>query len=174
VSVEEDEFRDFYAGSARELSRAAFFLTGDVERAEELLQEALVRTAVHWRSVRRQPAPEAYVRKVMLNAVRSKWRRSRRLTEYPTGTDVEQESDENVEAAVLDREEFARKLRSLPPRQRAVLYLRYYLDLSVAESAELLGCSVGTVKSQSYDALRRLRSQAVTTDPDQLREVRHD
>jgi RNA polymerase sigma-70 factor (sigma-E family) len=146
-------FAEFVVACGQSLSRTAFLLTGDHHNAEELLQAALVRTAPHWRRIVNGGNPEAYVRRVMINERTSWWRRRRPVTapvpEQPTG------SDESEQAAA--RLTMQTALAVLPPRQRAVIILRYYHDYSIDEVADVLGCSPGTVKSQAHHALRRLR-----------------
>jgi RNA polymerase sigma-70 factor (sigma-E family) len=149
-------FREFLAVHGHALSRAAFFLTGDHAAAEDLLQEALTRTVTRWRTVAGGGKPERYVRQVMLNETRSRWRRRFRSgVEYPTGSVNDQPSGTDLAADTVERTVLAAALRRLGARQRAVLYLRFYEDLSEAETARWLGCSVGTVKSQTHDALAR-------------------
>lgn len=149
--------REFFSARQAALSRTAFLLTGSAQAAEELLQEALVKTVARWRRVR-EGNPEAYIRQVMLNEVRSRWRRRRRGVEHPTAELADVPGARDLESDVADREVLAVALRTLAPRQRAVLYLRFYEDLPEAEVARLLGCSVGTVKSQTHDGLARLRA----------------
>lgn len=152
-------FREFVLSRGQALSRAAYLLTGDHQGAEDLLQEALAKTARHWRRVERDGSPEAYVRKVMLNQLRS-WRRRRRLVELPSVQLPEGPSEGDLAGRVTERDALARLLARLPPRQRAVLYLRFYEDLSEIETARQLRCSVGTVKRHVHDALVRLRQRS--------------
>ena len=148
-------FDEFVATSADRLVRTAYLLCGDRGHAEDLVQTALLRTARRWRTARRQP--EAYARRVVVNLAKDRWRDlARRPAEAPL---------EGAEATVatghgdglLDRDELLRATAQLPPGQRAVLVLRYFDDLSVEETAATLGCSTGTVKSQTSRALDRLR-----------------
>jgi len=157
-----DGFEEFVAAQGPALSRTAYFLTGDHGKAEELLQEALTRTAGRWRRISAQGTPGAYVRQVMVNQLRSSWRR-RRLAVFPTADPPEsaaRNTRNSVSSAVTGELMFGEVLRRLAPRQRAVLYLRFHEDLTEAETADVLGCSVGTVKSQTHDALARLRNDA--------------
>jgi RNA polymerase sigma-70 factor (sigma-E family) len=149
-------FDEFVATSADRLVRTAYLLCGDRGHAEDLVQTALLRTARRWRTARRQP--EAYARRVVVNLAKDRWRDlARRPGEAPL---------EGAEATVatgdvdglLDRDELLRATAQLPPGQRAVLVLRYFDDLSVEETAATLGCSTGTVKSQTSRALDRLRA----------------
>lgn len=165
-----DGFEEFVAGQGRTLSRTAFFLTGDLSSAEDLLQDALVATARRWPDLRRDGNPLAYAKQVMLNHARTSWTRRRRRSEQPLMAAAEVAAAD-TEANVADELVLARALRQLAPRQRAVLYLRFYEDRSVESTAELLGCSPGTVKSQTSDALRRLRALAPSLLPDYADEV---
>ena len=150
------------------LLRLAYLLTGDRGHAEDLLQTALLRTASHWRQAR--TAPDAYVRRVLVNLSRDRMRaRSRRPTEAPLPVD-----DAALPAvdAGLDRVgqhgAVTSALASLPYRQRQVIVLRYYADLSVEETAAVMGCSTGAVKSHTSRAVARLRE---VLDPQLLTEV---
>jgi RNA polymerase sigma-70 factor (sigma-E family) len=149
-------FREFAAGRGAALSRVAYLLTGNHQLAEDLLQEALARTAARWRQVESGGNPEAYVRKVMLNQLRS-WLRRRRYAQVPLDAVADPVTDPDVAGRVSLQLTMARVLASLPPRQRAVLYLRFYEDLSEADTAGMLGCSVGTVKRHAHDGLAALR-----------------
>ncbi|MEY9858306.1 RNA polymerase sigma-70 factor (sigma-E family) [Catenulispora sp. GAS73] len=172
---EPDGFREFLAARQSTLLRAAWLLTGDAHLAEDLLQTALVKVLPRWERLARDGAVEAYLRKTMVTTATSWWRRKWH-GEVPSGhlpgpaagrTSWEPAngiltSDGGFEA-VDDRSVLAAALRSLPPRQRAVVMLRYYLDMSEAETAALLGCSNGTVKSQSSKALATLRTRLSRT-----------
>jgi RNA polymerase sigma-70 factor (sigma-E family) len=153
-------FREFFAARRRALSRTAFLLTGDHRDAEDLLQEALTRTVGRWRKVSAGDNPEGYVRQVMINEVRSRWRRRRRGVEQPTGDIADGVDGREMEAEAVNRSVLASALRQLTPKQRSVLYLRFYEDMSETETAKTLGCAIGTVKSQTHDALAKLRSVA--------------
>lgn len=138
------------------LGRTAWLLTGDVHRAEELVQLALVRTYVAWpRAVATQPM--AYARRVMANARVDSWRRSRREALYSPDEMPEGAAASDV-AAVEDRDELVRALAQLSPKLRRVIVLRYMVGLSEREVAADLGVSLGTVKSQSSKGLARLRA----------------
>ena len=147
--LREPEFERCVADCAPSLLRNAYLLVADASAAEDLLQLALLRTAGRWRSARQ--SPEAYARRVLLNLVRDRWRRSaRRVAERPlaeaTGTGRDQLSSDHAEG-VAGREEVFGALARLPAEQREVLVLRFYADLSVAETAAATGTSEGTVKS---------------------------
>lgn len=146
-------FEEFVATRQRGLLRAAWLLTGDWAAAEDLVQTALVRAWPHWRRLDDEPAAEAYVRRVMLNAYLSA-RRRRWRGETPTADLPEQPApaaDADLRGALVDA------VRRLPRRQRAVVVLRFFDDLTEAQAASVLGCSVGTVKSQTSKALAGLR-----------------
>lgn len=147
------EFEEFVRGRSTPLLRTAFLLTGDRGHAEDLLQSVLERVARRWRSI--DGSPEAYARRALANAAVNRWRR-RRVPEVALG-DVEHASPKDEHAAIDVRDQLVRGLMELPPRMRAVLVLRYFDDLSEAETAEVLSCSVGTVKSTCSRGLVRLR-----------------
>ena len=151
-----DDFDDFVRGSATRLLRTAVLLTGDRAAAEDLVQEAYERIYVHWPRIR-TGAPEAYARKTLTNLVANRWRtRRRRPAEVALVENYDQPQPDGSEAYAV-RQQLLRALQDLPPRQRAAIVLRYYDDLTEAQTAEILGCSVGTVKSQTSRALDRLR-----------------
>jgi RNA polymerase sigma-70 factor (sigma-E family) len=150
-------FEEFVAGRGQALQRFGYVLTGDWALAEDLLQTALARAYQRWSRVQRDD-PEAYVRKIMLNT-RSSWWRRRWRGELPAAQLPEVAGPDSF-AEVDSRQALRLALAKLPPRQRAVVVLRYHQDLSEAQVAELLGISAGTVKSQAARALASLRSQA--------------
>ncbi|MFC7546016.1 SigE family RNA polymerase sigma factor [Plantactinospora sp. GCM10030261] len=150
-------FHDFVVHRSAALSRTAYLLTGDHHLAEDLLQSALARTYRHWRRIRAGD-PAAYVRRVMYHQHISWWRR-RRLAERLQPEPVDRAGEDSSEAIAL-RLSVTAALRQLTPRQRAVVVLRFYEDLTEAQVAEVLGCSVGTVKRHGHDALSRLRTVA--------------
>lgn len=153
----ERSFREFVAARTPSLWRTAYALTGHQQAAEDLLQSALTKTAARWRFVRNQGNPEAYVRQAMYNEQVSWWRRRSRLVEWSSSTvpDLPATRDSADETGV--RLTVRDALLRLAPRQRAVLVLRYLEDQPEAVVAELLGCSVGTVRSSTSRALARLR-----------------
>ena len=152
--------RDFEAWlAAREpaLQRTAHLLTGDVHSAQDLVQNTLARLYLRWEQVRSADNVDAYARKVLLNEFRTAWRRKLRRVEQI----VELVPDRPApDTATYDgsREAVWRFVCSLPPKQRAVVVLRFYEQLTEAEIADLMGISVGTVKSQSSRALTALRA----------------
>jgi len=160
-------FEEFVQGCSPRLFRTALLLAGqDRAAAEDLLQLVLERAYRHWARVCRSGDPERYVRRILANAANDRWRRAVRRPERPldprhAGLVVADQAD-----TVADRDFLIRALAGLPPRQRTVLVLRYYNDLSEVEIADVLGCSVGTVKSQASRGLARLREVAVPdTEP---------
>lgn len=152
-----EEFLDA-RGSA--LLRTAHLLTGDRQQGEDLLQEALVRVAPRWRRLRAKEAAEAYVRRTMYSLAVDGWRaraqRPRPTSDAPP--DLAAPGDGEVEIAV--RLTLEQALQRLTPRQRQVLVLRFYDDLTEVQTADVMRCSVGTVKSQTRHALQRLRELA--------------
>jgi len=156
----DEDFRGFFAQHYERLCRLGFLLTGDPAQAEELAQDALVRTWRRWRLAGRPDNPETYARKVLVNRHRSLLRRALvearyRYRDRPT----EGASDEHREDAIV----LWAATRRLPPRQQAVLVLRYYEDLSEAEIARVLGIPVGTVKTLARRGLARLRRSLAAT-----------
>jgi RNA polymerase sigma-70 factor (sigma-E family) len=147
------DFDDFVRDASTSLLRTAYLLTGDHGHAEDLLQTALLRTARRWRSARAQP--EAYARRVVANLAKDRWRdRSRRPREV---VDLAEPGHDGSNGQVTLRHTLLPAVLQLPMRQRAVLVLRYFEDLSIEETSAALDCSVGTVKSQTHHALARLR-----------------
>jgi RNA polymerase sigma-70 factor (sigma-E family) len=146
-----DDFEAFVAARYAALLRTAYLLTGNHHDAEDLLQQSLVRAIGAWKRIEGDPEP--YVRTILVRQNLSRWRR-RRWREL--NTDALPETSVSDEGAD-DRMALQRALGVLAPRQRAVIVLRYYEDLTEVQTAAALGIAVGTVKSQSRDALRRLR-----------------
>lgn len=153
----EREFREFVASRSEALLRTAYFLTGDVHHAQDLLQTALLACARRWHRIRDREQPEAYVRRALyrhqVNWWRARARRPEKLVasapEHPTGRD--HAADTALRHGLLEA------LRALPPRQRAVVVLRYYEDRPETEVARMLDISLGTVRSQAARALAKLR-----------------
>jgi len=151
--ADRSDFDGFVAGRSAALLRTAYLLTGDPALAEDLLQTALAKSWFAWGRIAGPPEP--YVRRVMATTYATWWRRRWR-SEYPTGALPEAPGVDDT-AGVDDRDALWRALGTLPRRQRAVVVLRYYEDLSEAETAAALGVSRGTVKSQASKALAALR-----------------
>jgi RNA polymerase sigma-70 factor (sigma-E family) len=160
VSTERPEFDAFVAARLGALYRYALVLTRDRARAEDLVHDALVRTAAAWWRVRSQDNPEGYVRTVMVRLLVNAHRRP--LREDPVGDLPERSVVDPGFAAVDAADEVERRLRELPDRMRAVLVLRYVDGLTEAQIAQRLGISAGTVKSQASRALARLRAAELT------------
>jgi RNA polymerase sigma-70 factor (sigma-E family) len=163
-----EDYREYVAGRLDPLRRTAYLLCGDWHTADDLVSAALVKLLRHWPRVSTMDNPDAYVRRVLLRTWlderRKPWRR-----EYATDLVPDPVAGGRSDMdGVTDRLTILALLAELPPRRRAVLVLRYFCDLSVEETAEELGCSIGTVKSQTaraIDALRtRLVAQPVTAE----------
>ncbi len=155
--VDDDRFRDFVAQRSPELIRRAHLLVGgDSHAAKDLLQAALIKLATRWQQV---DDPAAYVRVVMYRQQISWWRRGWSRFEVATAAVPERRSADSTHSTDL-RLTVRVALRRLTPKQRAVLFLRYFEDLPETEVADILGCSVGTVRSTNHRALARLRAIA--------------
>jgi RNA polymerase sigma-70 factor (sigma-E family) len=150
--VDEAELTEWIAAHQGQLQRSAYLLTGDVERAQDLVQEALVKLALRWTRVRE---PLAYARTIIVRDNISWWRK-RRFVIVAEQPDAEPATAADPVTGLVIR----RALQRLTPRQRAVLVLRHFDDLTERETAEILGISVGTVKSTNAAALERLRGGA--------------
>lgn len=135
--------------------RLAYVLSGDQHAAEDLLQGALAKAAAHWGRIR--SSPEGYVRQVMYRAQVDGWRRRARRPETAMAQVPEPPAEEPAVSPAA-RLALQDALRALPPGKRAVLVLRYLEDLPESRVAEILGCSVGTVRSQTHKAITQLRS----------------
>ncbi len=153
---DEAEFCAFVAGRSSALLRMALLLTGDRGLAEDVLQGALTKTYLAWTRIERRDSVEAYTRRTILRDVLS-WRRRLASTEVVTDRVPDRAGSDDADAHA-DRDRLWRALLMLPPRQRAVIVLRFYEDLSEGEVATLLGCAVGTVKSHTARGLATLRS----------------
>ena len=151
---EEDQFTAFVRAHHASLFRTAYLMTGDYQRAEDLLQSTLVRVYQRWPRVSAMDRPVAYARKVLVSQSASWWRR-RSSHESPMLLRDEPAWGGRMEQ-VVEHERVWQAVLALPPRQRAVTVLRFYEDLSEAEIAETLGMARGTVKSHSHAATRRL------------------
>ncbi len=152
-------FEEFVAVRSARLLRAAYQLTHDWALAEDLLQTALAKAWRSWSRLSAQADPEPYVRKIIFNTYASWWRR-RWHHEVPTGEMPDRADPSGPIASVDDRDEVWRLLGRLPKRQRAVIVLRYFEDMTEAQAADVLNCSVGAVKSQTSRALAALRLDA--------------
>lgn len=154
-------FDEFVSSAWRPLRQAAFALTGNTADAEDLLQTVLVRTYARWPRVGRDDAV-AYVRRALVNAYVDTWRR-RQVLRFDTVDEVPEASyDEDTRAD--DRADLAERLARLSPRERTMVVMRHYFDLSEQDVAQAMNCSVGTVKSTCSRALQRLRIPVTTAE----------
>jgi RNA polymerase sigma-70 factor (sigma-E family) len=157
------DFDDFVRENLDGLLRTAYLIAWDAKEAEDLVQECLFKVARRWGRIAAMEQPLAYTRRVLIHlALRESGRRARRRAELAvTAADI------GADAAGLTgldtREELFAALAALPPRQRTVIVLRYFLDLTEAETAKTLGCSTGTVKSNASKALAHLRESFIPT-----------
>jgi RNA polymerase sigma-70 factor (sigma-E family) len=160
------EFDAFAAGAWDPLLRTGYLMTGDAKDAEDLVQETLLKVARRWNRVRSMDHPAAYARRILINLVlHDADRRSRQRAELWPQDGQAETVDESAARAlreVDDLAEFRCALSQLPTRQRAVLVLRYWADLPVAEVADILGCSEGTVTSTASRAAARLAESLAT------------
>jgi RNA polymerase sigma-70 factor (sigma-E family) len=156
------EFEKFVADSADGLTRTAYLIVWDLQEAEDLVQETLLQVARRWPRVRRMDRPVAYARRILVNlalaGAECRSRRRHELTGEPAADRLAHVEDAN------GHDELLGALAALPPRQRAVLVLRYFLDLPEAEVAAALKCSLGTVKSTASRGLARLEQTLRTTN----------
>lgn len=154
------EFTEFMHGRWAQLVRLGYGLTGDQQLAEDLAQTALAKAYASWPRVRRTGNPDAYVRRIMLNANHSRFRK-RRVAERLTDTLPDGPGADPIGADPIgrqdDRAALVAALLTLPYGQRAAVVLRYWMDMTETEAAAALGCSVGNVKSQASRALAKLR-----------------
>lgn len=151
--MKEQAFNAFVQARSTPLLRTAYLLTRDHGLAEDLLQTALTKAWFSWERI--DGGPESYVRRIIVNTYATWWRRKwngEQATEA-----LPEHDDHRPSSGVEDRADLWQALGRLPRRQRAVVVLRFYEDLSEAQTADLLGCSVGTVKSQASKALAKLR-----------------
>jgi len=164
-------FEDFVTESVDGLLRTAYLITSDEGEAEDLVQECLLMVARRWGRIRRMNQPLAYARRVLINlALRGTRQRSRRRAELAAETVEASTSSAGLEL-LATRDEVRAALRQLAPRQRAVLVLRYFNDLSEAEVAKMLGCTTGTIKSTASRSLAQLR-ELIQPDDLQTRSAR--
>ncbi|MGW0871985.1 SigE family RNA polymerase sigma factor [Streptomyces sp. NPDC002740] len=154
---QEDRFQEFVRARWSRLVRTAYLLTGDVHHAEDLTQTALAKAYRSWRRISRSDNPEAYVRRMLVSCNSDRFRK-RRVTEALTAAPPERAGRDEGAGRVEERGSLLAGLAQLPPKQRAVVVLRYWEDLSEAEVADVLGCSPGTVKSQASKGLAKLRA----------------
>jgi RNA polymerase sigma-70 factor (sigma-E family) len=156
VTDSEEQFAQFVRCCAPALLRAAWLLSGDWASAEDLVQAALLRTWQRWSSVRAETA-QAYARRVIMTTFLG-WRRRRWAGELALGWMPDDAAPGDLAVDVAEQHAVAAALLRLPRRQRAVIVLRYFDDLTEADTAAALGCSVGAVKTHASRALRTLRA----------------
>lgn len=161
------DYAAYVAARQQHLLRSATLLCGDVHQAQDLLQEAMIKLALKWETVK-HGYPDAYVRRILYRDSVSWWRKRRR--ERLRDSVPEQPGPDDADSW-LSSWQVRDALLTLPQRQRAVLVLRYYDDLTEAQSAEALGTSVGTVKSQAHKALKALREELQTDVTDRQTDV---
>ena len=154
--MRDDDFREFALTRGPSLSRTAYLLTGDHHLAQDLVQTALAAAYQHWPRIR-DANPEAYVRRTMHNTHISWWRR-RGAPTTPLDGDLGERGGRDTAEATAQRLTVVAALRMLAPRQRAVVVLRYFEDLTERQTAHVLGCSIGTVKRVHFEALAKLRN----------------
>jgi RNA polymerase sigma-70 factor (sigma-E family) len=159
-----EDFDAYVRASGPRLARLAFLLTGDHDTAEDLLQTAYAKVLPRWRQVSSYEDPDAYLRRVMVNTRTSWWRRHRgRESSWAQVPDTAAGGDVAHDEAALD--EVLAALRRLPRRQQVAVVLRHYCDLSEAETAAVMGISVGGVKSTTSKGLTALRAVLRSIDP---------
>jgi RNA polymerase sigma-70 factor (sigma-E family) len=151
------EFEEFVAGSYARLLRTAYLMCGDRGVAEDAVQVTLAKVAIAWRRIRQFDDHDHYIARILVNTVNSTRRRFW-LRERPTENIPEQETANPFEA-VDSRDALRRSLATLPQRQRVAVVLRYYEDLSEREAADVMNCTVGTVKTLTFRGLRKLRNE---------------
>lgn len=157
----DSEFASYMAARQQSLLRTAYLLTGEVHSAEDLVQTALAKLYLSWDKVRNREVVDAYVRRIMVNENNSLWRRAWKRKELSTDR-LPEPSTGATGPDLGTSTELWEFVQSLPRRQRAVIVLRYYEELSEAETADVLGISVGTVKSQASRALASMRTRVGT------------
>lgn len=155
------EFTSFVRAHSERLHRYGYVLTGSSAEAEELVQETLVKVYLAWDRIQQDGSPFAYTRSAMARTHVSRWRTLTRRAALEDRVELDRSrgKDRYWQTEADDRDEMWRLLATLGPRQRAVVVLRYYEDLAERDIAHVLGCSVGTVKSQLSRALSTLRGQ---------------
>jgi len=154
---DEEEFAEYFAARLEAVRRTAFMLCGDWHRADDLAQTAFVALHRRWKKIRDRAATDAYVRRTLVRASidesRRPWRRERQTETLPEPVD----DSPGLDDLVATREDLRVALGQVPPRQRAVLVLRFFEGLDVAGTANALGCSEGNVKSQTARGLANLK-----------------
>jgi len=152
----DDEFREFVRNRASPLHQSAYLLCGDWHLAQDLVQDTFAKAYRHWHRVQRADSPDAYVRRILVNEVRGRWRSRARTA--PVARFLEEPVTPDLADDVARHAGLRQALLALPLRQRATVVLRYLEGMTERETAAVLGCSQGTVKSQSSRALATLRT----------------
>jgi RNA polymerase sigma-70 factor (sigma-E family) len=155
MSRPEEEYQEFVAGRAASLHRTAYLMCGDWHLASDLVQETFVQTFRHWRRVQRADNQNAYVKRILVNEFNRHWRRYGALP-VRAGADHPDAAVPDISDGVVNRADLLRALLTLPARQRATVVLRYLEGMSERETAAVMRCSEGTVKSQTARALNTL------------------
>ena len=155
-----EDFDDFFRATWPRLFRTAYAVAGDAGSAEDALQAAYARAFARWGRVSATDHPEAYVRRMVVNEILGTRRTGWWKRERPHESAEPPGSHDGPEQGVVERDAVWAAVLALPLRQRAVVVLRYYEDLSEEQIADVLGCSRGTVKSQASAALANLRRSA--------------
>jgi RNA polymerase sigma-70 factor (sigma-E family) len=155
MSPPQEEYLDFVGSRAASLHRTAYLLCGDWHLANDLVQETFVQAFRHWRRVQRADNQNAYVRRILVNEFNGHWRRYSGLP-VRADPDRSEVAVPDVSEQVVNRADLLRALLTLPARQRATVVLRYLEGMSERETAAVMGCSEGTVKSQTARALNTL------------------
>lgn len=150
-------FSEFVESRSHALLRTAYLMVGDHQLAQDLLQEALIKTLIAWPRLRDPAKVDAYARRTIVTTAIT-WRRRRSFHERPVEL-VPEPSGPDLAGSLATHQVLMAHLRTLAPRQRAAIVLRYYEDLTLAQTAELMGCSVGSVKSHVSIGLRHLRER---------------
>jgi RNA polymerase sigma-70 factor (sigma-E family) len=163
----DDSFADYVAQRGDALLRFAYVLTGSRHLAEDVVQEVLVRILARWRGMSHVEQPDAYLRTAIVRQFVS-WRRLRARHEVPLGAVTEAAAPTDTAGGHAARDEVWRALATLPPKQRAVLVLRFYEDLSDAQIADVLGCQPSTVRVHASRGLARLRGLMPSQRPQQI------
>lgn len=165
AASDQADFVEYVRARQQGLIRFAYLLAGDHHTAEDLVQTALAKTYLSWGRLRDRGAVDAYVRRIIVNENASLWRRAWKRNERPSD-----ELPETVAGSAVDVEQddaMWRAVQQLPTKQRAAVVLRYYEDLSEADTARILNCSLGNVKSQTSRGIARLRA-SLAENPDLL------
>jgi RNA polymerase sigma-70 factor (sigma-E family) len=163
--ADREAFREFVAARSPALLRSAYLLVGDRDRAEDLLQTALVKTYLSWSRIRDSGAVEAYARRTLMTTATSWWRRRSYLEQPGDVPDTASLAAADALDERIDRDLLWPHLLALPVRQRAVLVCRFYERMTLAETAQTLGFTVGTAKSHLARALATLRERLADHHP---------